>query len=268
MADRTQIDTIRQVMECAENAGDPEPIVDVLADDVVLIVPDFPVYQGRAAAAAFLREIVPALHGHFVRHVAYKSDDVSVSGDSAIDRGTFSFTVRPRTGGPTGRVTGKYLWMYERRSGSWKGVRMMTTRDEGEGGDTSEENAPPGRWLVRVTAALLAIYVPVETWFSAPALWNPFYLVDLVAMVLLGCGVWTHWRGSTRAGLIWLVAGYGWSGANAWRALFGRVQWLDNGGALRLGTPELVFVVLGTMLSFAGLIWATREALLAAARES
>jgi hypothetical protein len=39
--------------------------------------------------------------------------------------------------------------------------------------------------LVTFTLVVLVIYVPLETWYSLPALWDPFYLMDVIAMVLL-----------------------------------------------------------------------------------
>ena len=40
--------------------------------------------------------------------------------------------------------------------------------------------------LAHFSIAVLVIYFPVETWVSLPyGLWNPFYLVDFIAMVLL-----------------------------------------------------------------------------------
>jgi hypothetical protein len=40
--------------------------------------------------------------------------------------------------------------------------------------------------LAWFTLGALVIYFPVETWASLPqGLWNPFYIVDLIAMALL-----------------------------------------------------------------------------------
>ena len=43
--------------------------------------------------------------------------------------------------------------------------------------------------LARFTLAALVVYFPMETWVSWPhGLWNPFYLVDFIAMVLMFWG--------------------------------------------------------------------------------
>ena len=40
--------------------------------------------------------------------------------------------------------------------------------------------------IAKFTVGFLVIYIPIETWTSLPyGLLNPFYLVDVVAMVLL-----------------------------------------------------------------------------------
>jgi len=89
--------------------------------------------------------------------------------------------------------------------------------------------------LVTFTIGLLVIYVPIETWYSLPALWDPFYLVDLIGMVLLAWGAVRCRRDASSSSLAVLAAGYAWEGANFWRALFGRLQAIANGGELQLG---------------------------------
>lgn len=122
-------------------------------------------------------------------------------------------------------------------------------------------NQPPrAAPLVIFTIVILAIYAPVETWYSLPRLWDPFYLVDFIGMALLGWGVVLCRRTASLSGLAVLAAGYGWTGANFWRALFGRVQALANGEVLRLGWAELCFVGCGTVAALAGLVWALRLA--------
>jgi hypothetical protein len=122
-------------------------------------------------------------------------------------------------------------------------------------------NGTPRAWpLVIFTIAILVIYAPIETWYSLPRLWDPFYLVDFIGMVLLGWGVVLCRRTGSPAGLAVLAAGYGWIGANFWRALFGRVEAVANGEVLRLGLAELCFVACGTIAALAGLVWSLRLA--------
>jgi len=122
---------LRRQMETAENQGDPEPIVDALAEDAVLMVPTFPVSEGRDQCAAFVRNLLAGLWEFFERHITYVSDEIAMMGDAAIDRGHFSFTIRPRTGGETNDEHGKYLFLSRKDSdGRWRIARVMVTLDE------------------------------------------------------------------------------------------------------------------------------------------
>lgn len=118
------------------------------------------------------------------------------------------------------------------------------------------------RPLVKLTFAFLVVYVPIETWYSMPALWDPFYLVDFIGMCLLSWGVARCWRRVTPVGLTLLVAGYAWEGANFWRALFGRTQSIASGGVRRLGLAELWFVAIGTVIALGALAWSLRLSML------
>jgi uncharacterized protein (TIGR02246 family) len=125
------VNALRLALEEAENRGDPEPIVDQLTADAVLMVPTFPVSEGRDACAAFLRETLPALLEYFDRRITYVSSEVRVMGDVAIDRGTFSFTIRPRAGGDEHVERGKYLYLLARdRDDGWGLSRAIVTLDE------------------------------------------------------------------------------------------------------------------------------------------
>jgi hypothetical protein len=52
-----------------------------------------------------------------------------------------------------------------------------------------------------------------------------------------------------------IIAGYAWTAANFWRALFGRVRELAEGGRLDYGSLELCFTGCVLMATVAGLIW-------------
>lgn len=136
-ADANAIADLRAGLEAAENAADPDAAAAFLTDDAVLMVPDFPVQEGKAACSAFLRDIMGWLSAQFHRHITYVSAEAVVLGDVAFDRGTFSFTVSPRSGGDTSRVSGKYLWLLRRTGvGQWRVARLIVSRD-----DPGEEGA-------------------------------------------------------------------------------------------------------------------------------
>jgi ketosteroid isomerase-like protein len=101
------------------------------------MVPDFPVQEGKAACTRFMRDLMGWSRSQFERHITYTSAEVAVIGDMAFDRGTFWFTVAPRSGGDSTRITGKYLWLLTRTTAEpWKIARLIVSRD-----DQSDEEA-------------------------------------------------------------------------------------------------------------------------------
>jgi uncharacterized protein (TIGR02246 family) len=165
--DISVIADIRQRFEASENAGDTDATAELLADDAVFIVPDYPVQEGKAAIVGFLREISGWLLARFDRHINYVSTEVTILGDLAFDRGTFAFDVSRKSGGPVTHVTGKYLWLLrhedERR---WRMSRLIVTRDDEP--ESKGEEAREGvltlyqqlldAWNARNAAAFAALF--------------------------------------------------------------------------------------------------------------
>ena len=133
MSDRRAIETIRKTLEQAENAFDAEATAALFDDDVVLMVPDYPVQEGKPAATAFTAAIFEFFRSHLNRRIIYTSAEVSLFGDIAIDRGTFRFDVKEIGDKAYERVTGKYLWVLRRRGAAgWKIARSIISRDDPE----------------------------------------------------------------------------------------------------------------------------------------
>jgi len=129
--DVRQIEGILRRLENAENAGNTEAIGEMMAEDAVIMVPNYPVQEGKAECAGFVREVLGGLLHHFNRRIAYVSAEVRVTGDCAFDRGTFSFTISRRAGGETTQERGKYLFLYSRASDhSWKIARAIVNLDD------------------------------------------------------------------------------------------------------------------------------------------
>ena len=105
------------------------------------------------------------------------------------------------------------------------------------------------------TIGALIVYVPVETYVSWPCgLWNPFYLVDAIAMVLLGWGAVHSLRARPGCAPGVLCGAYGWAAANGWRATFGRLAELREGGELDYGAGELWVVGVATAIAMTCLL--------------
>jgi hypothetical protein len=103
--------------------------------------------------------------------------------------------------------------------------------------------------LAYFTLALLAIYIPVETWVSLPAgLLDPYYLVDAIAMALLLWGAVHSLRSRPRPSPELLCIGAAWASANGWRATFARLREVQAGGTLTYGSVEMWTVGIATAL--------------------
>jgi ketosteroid isomerase-like protein len=130
----------RRRIEAAENAFDAGPICSLMAEDAVIMVPDFPVQEGRAACVEFVEGVTRWQRENLDRHITYVSAEVRVVGDVAFDRGTFSFTVSEQHEGGESVVTGKYFWLYSRTADDhWRLARIVASVDE----DNLEEEADP-----------------------------------------------------------------------------------------------------------------------------
>jgi hypothetical protein len=106
--------------------------------------------------------------------------------------------------------------------------------------------------LARATLLALVLYFPVETWTSWKHeywLFNPFYIIDLIAMLLLLYGAMRSLRARPRPAPGALCAAYAWTAANGWRATWGRVFELRDGGRLDHGSLELWAVGGATLLA-------------------
>ena len=129
----TDLHAIRQRLEEAENANEAQVFVDLMTDDIAVIVPDYPVQEGKAAAAEFVCGMTDWMRENLDRHITYSSTEVIEAGEFAFDRGTFSFTVTwKRPGASPEVVTGKYLYVYRQDAGSWKLWRVIMSTDEAE----------------------------------------------------------------------------------------------------------------------------------------
>lgn len=102
------------------------------------------------------------------------------------------------------------------------------------------------------TLVLLVVYVPLETWASWPyGLWNPFYIIDAIAMVFLFAGAMHSLAARPRPAPGLLAIAIAWAAANGWRATFGRLAEVRAGGTLDHGAAEMWTVSIATALSLA-----------------
>jgi hypothetical protein len=97
-----------------------------------------------------------------------------------------------------------------------------------------------GRGIAILAGCFLFVSVVVETAYSWGSLGEAYFLVKVVGWILLSWGA-MHIRAGNRRGLTFLAAGWGWMGANFWRAIADRVADISAGQTLRLGSIEIIF---------------------------
>lgn len=127
---RDELANVLRRLEAAENSGDADDIVSVMADDVVIMVPNEPVQEGKDACETFLRGMLAWTKENLDRHIDYVSAEMCVIGEYAFDRGSFSFTATPKGTSDTAHAQGKFFWLYSRDSGGWKLSRMIVSLDD------------------------------------------------------------------------------------------------------------------------------------------
>jgi hypothetical protein len=110
--------------------------------------------------------------------------------------------------------------------------------------------------LLRLTAAFLALSVPIETVYSWQlGLLDPYYLVKVSGWLLLVAGLAQVRLARFQLALILFGAGWAWLGANFWRAVADRFTRLAAGQTLRLGSVEIWFAAGCLLVSLIGLTW-------------
>ena len=92
-ADVREVEQMLRRIEAAENTGNAAEIADMLAEDAVIMVPNQPVQEGKAACAKFVADVLAGVVEQFDRRIVYISAEVRVIGDCGFDRGSFTFTV-------------------------------------------------------------------------------------------------------------------------------------------------------------------------------
>ena len=117
---------LRERLWVAEQTSDATLLEEVYADDAIIMAEYAPTIEGRDACLEFARSALASLDDEFERHIIPTSEELILSGDIAVERGSFSQTLLPRAGGGAIEEHGRYLWMYSRGSdGAWRVARII-----------------------------------------------------------------------------------------------------------------------------------------------
>jgi ketosteroid isomerase-like protein len=119
--DRAAVNNIRLEFEAGENTDNLDRMTRYLAADVVAMPPNRPITTGSAALTESLRGFL----GAYKVAVKYTTDEIVLSGDWAMERGTAVETMTPKAGGAAETSNAKYLWLYHRNNGKWELARLM-----------------------------------------------------------------------------------------------------------------------------------------------
>jgi ketosteroid isomerase-like protein len=124
-ADVGQLTRLREAIIAAECQGDVPFFAATFDDDAVVLPPDAPAREGKAACLSFMRDVLGALLAQYDRELVCESAEIVIDGDLAFDRGGFTQTLRERETGDVIRERGHYLWVYARRAQEWKLARVI-----------------------------------------------------------------------------------------------------------------------------------------------
>ena len=123
--DRDTLNVLRESIVAAECRGDLSFFIATLDDDAVVMPPDAPAREGKAACLSFVRDVLQALLAQFDRELVCESAEIVVDGRFAFDRGSFFQTLREKDSGLVVHERGHYLWLYVRRAEGWKLSRVI-----------------------------------------------------------------------------------------------------------------------------------------------
>ena len=120
---RTSIEAADAKFTAAINKGDTATAFGVYSDDAILMMPGEKPWRGRAELSKGFGGLMSAMT---VSEMSMKTETLLVSGDMAVESGTYAMTLTPKAGkNPKAtKDEGKYLTTWKKQAdGSWKIVR-------------------------------------------------------------------------------------------------------------------------------------------------
>ena len=123
---RHMIDSSNAVLADAIVKEDVAAQGSVYADDGIVMMSNMPAWKGRDAIRKGAVDMFAAMDA---KDVKFNTQDVDVSGDIAVETGTFSMTLTPK-GGKAVEEKGKYITVWKRQAdGTWKIARDISNSD-------------------------------------------------------------------------------------------------------------------------------------------
>ena len=120
-SDVDRVHAARARLEQAYNTRDVAALVTTLTDDVVFLPPGAPPMVGRDNVVAMHQSSFRQSADRYTSTLAHSSDEIIVTDDWAVDRGTYVATITPSDGGEPGAYDHKYIYIWARQGdGSFK----------------------------------------------------------------------------------------------------------------------------------------------------
>lgn len=125
-AAQQQIDSAAVEIWDAVARSDAATVLRHYADDAILMGSGAPMVKGKAAVATFLDDLFKR---NTIKAAKGRVTDIAVSGDLAVETGTYEMTIVPNNG-PEIADRGKYIHVWRRGpDGSWKVTRYIANSD-------------------------------------------------------------------------------------------------------------------------------------------
>ena len=107
--------------------GDTAKIISAYTADAIVLAPNLPLARGHAGIGQLFTGMLSA---YTFTAAKMTTLDLILTGEYAIETGTFEMTMRPKTGASIADV-GKYVSVWQKQSdGSWKMVRDIFNSDK------------------------------------------------------------------------------------------------------------------------------------------
>ncbi|MBI3792665.1 MAG: DUF4440 domain-containing protein [Gemmatimonadetes bacterium] len=125
-AARKAIEASNTAQLAAIMKGDVQGAVAPYADDAIVFNPGAPMSKGKAATSGMFEGMFKAMA---ISDAALRTEDVIVSGDLAVEHGTFKWTLTPK-GAKAMVDSGKYVVVWRKQAdGGWKIIRDILNSD-------------------------------------------------------------------------------------------------------------------------------------------
>jgi uncharacterized protein (TIGR02246 family) len=117
VSDETAIHALWQEYAASATAGDLDRWIALWSEEGIQLAPDAARRMGREV----IRGEMKPLFDLFDTEMAVYPDEIQVLGEQAYTHGTYEFVTRPKEGGDSTKVKGKFLTILRKEAGdSWK----------------------------------------------------------------------------------------------------------------------------------------------------